>query len=916
MARMLTSALPYLAVALPVGVYAAAVSNTATVTVSSGSFDRVSSNDQVTHGSNVLAAITVANGSVSGANGASGATAVVNAFTGNTLNGTAAAPSNALLAIAHGSAVPTGLVFIPATGTVDVVPGTPAGTYSFDYRLCEALNPTNCQTGTITVGVVASAVTVAPATAGGVNGSTGSPSVLNVLTGATVNADPATPTNTILTLPAGTILSPGIGFDPATGTVSVAPATPAGTYSFDVLVCERLNPANCVTMPVVVTVANAGPVGVADSATMVRGNPVTIDVLANDSEPDGDRLTVTATSAPAHGTVTINADGTVTYTPVDSYVGTDSFTYTVCDTAGQCVTETVSLIVHPSVSALNGVVYLDENADRTRSATDPRQPNWLVEIVRNGVVVATTRTDANGFYQIENLPLGSGYSVVFRHPTTGVAYGRTDGVTLNAGIVSVDLDRPIDPSGVAYDSVSRTPIEGVRVTMVDANGVPLPVGCFLDGSQQGQLTGSDGRYRIDLVPNGAPQCPATETRYRILITGPADTLPGLSTIILPEAGPFDPTGLSSPVSIGDGINAPQGSETTRHYYEFRLGSGDPDIINNHIPLDRANALAQMLVTKTSPKRTASIGELVPYTIVVRNPQAVTRTNVDVVDVMPAGFQYVANSGRVNAATRAPAITGRELNWRSLVVPANGSVTISLMLTPGAGVRDGDQVNLADSRDALSGRVLSNQGQATVRITPSPLFDCSEIIGKVFDDRNGNGYQDDGEPGVAGARVATVNGLLVTADQYGRYHISCAAVPNAQMGSNFILKLDPRSLPAGYNLTTENPRVVRVTRGKMVEIDFGVRGAELVTFELNDTAFAEGSNSLKPEWAAKLAALIETLKAQPSRLRLNYSGDGDAKEKLEQLAAQIAASWKDLGGKHELDIEWTTSPPKAAGGEGR
>ncbi len=814
-ARMLTSALPYLAVALPVGVYAAAVSNTATVTAPAGSFDRVSSNDQVTHGSNVLAVIVVADSNVSG-----------------------------------------------------------------------------------------------------VNGSTGSPSVLNVLTGATVNADPATPTNTILTLPAGSILPPGIAFDPATGTVSVAPATPAGTYSFDVMVCERLNPANCVTMPVTVTVANAGPVGAADSAVMVRGNPVTIDVLANDSEPDGDRLTVTATSAPAHGTVTINANSTVTYTPVDSYVGSDSFTYTVCDTAGQCVTETVSLTVHPSVSALNGVVYLDENADRTRSATDPRQPNWLVEIVRNGVVVATARTDANGFYQIGNLPLGSGYSVIFRHPTTGVAYGRTDGVTLNAGIVSVDLDRPIDPSGVIYDSIARTPIEGVRVIMVDANGVPLPVGCFLDGSQQGQLTGSDGRYRIDLVPAGAAQCPAGETAYRLVVTSPADVLQGRSTIILPTTGPFDPTGLANPQSIGDNINAPQGGESTRHYYDFRLGSGDPDIINNHIPLDRANALAQLIVNKTSPKRSASIGELVPYTIVVRNPQAVTRTNVDVVDIMPAGFQYVANSGRVNAATRAPAITGRELNWRSLVVPANGSVTISLMLTPGAGVRDGDQVNLADSRDTLSGRVLSNQGQATVRITPSPLFDCSEIIGKVFDDRNGNGYQDDGEAGIAGARVATVNGLLVTADQYGRYHITCAAVPNAQMGSNFILKLDPRSLPAGYNLTTENPRVVRVTRGKMVEIDFGVRGAELVTFELNDTAFAEGSNSLKPEWAAKLAALIETLKAQPSRLRLNYSGDGDAKEKLEQLAAQIAASWKDQGGKHELDIEWTTSPPKAAGGEGR
>jgi hypothetical protein len=102
-----------------------------------------------------------------------------------------------------------------------------------------------------------------------------------------------------------------------------------------------------------------------------------------------------------------------------------------------------------------------------------------------------------------------------------------------------------------------------------------------------------------------------------------------------------------------------------------------------------------------------------------------------------------------------------------------------------------------------------------------VFDCSELLGKVFEDTNRNGYQDEGEPGVPGARVATVNGQLVTTDQFGRYHIACAAVPDARIGSNFVLKLDTRSLPLGWEPTTDNPRSIRLTRGKFGELNFGV-----------------------------------------------------------------------------------------------
>jgi uncharacterized repeat protein (TIGR01451 family) len=365
------------------------------------------------------------------------------------------------------------------------------------------------------------------------------------------------------------------------------------------------------------------------------------------------------------------------------------------------------------------------------------------------------------------------------------------------------------------------------------------------------------------------------------------------------------TGLVSG-SVVVNFAAPQAGDDTRYFYNFRLASGDPDVIHNHIPLDRAAALNPLVITKTSARRTANVGDLVPYTIVVRNTQNIARNAVDIVDLMPAGFKYVINTGRIGTDTVAPVANGRELNWRNLNLPSNGSLTISLVLTVGSGVNDGDYVNIATGRDAMSGRLVSNEGQATVRVTPSPLFDCGEIIGKVFDDRNGNGYQDDGEPGLAGARVATVNGLLITADQYGRYHVTCAAVPNARIGSNFILKLDPRSLPSGFQITTENPRVVRLTRGKITELNFGATLQKAITLELTADAFEADGTAVKQQWEAKLQELITGLQAKPLIVQLHYTAvlidDVRGDERLKALTEHIQQLWRKAGEDRALLIE--------------
>jgi uncharacterized repeat protein (TIGR01451 family) len=81
--------------------------------------------------------------------------------------------------------------------------------------------------------------------------------------------------------------------------------------------------------------ANSPPVANADTASTAEKTAVTINVLTNDIpgpvEDSGQTLTVTTVGAPANGTTTLNANGTITYSPTGAFNGTDSFVYTICD---------------------------------------------------------------------------------------------------------------------------------------------------------------------------------------------------------------------------------------------------------------------------------------------------------------------------------------------------------------------------------------------------------------------------------------------------------------------------------------------------------------------------------------------------------------------------------------------------------
>ena len=97
--------------------------------------------------------------------------------------------------------------------------------------------------------------------------------------------------------------------------------------------------------PVTPPPENGPPDAVDDTTVTDYQTPVNVTVLGNDSDPDGDALTVVDNSEPSNGSAVLNEDGTFTYTPDDGFTGTDSFTYTITDGNGGEDTATVTIEV-------------------------------------------------------------------------------------------------------------------------------------------------------------------------------------------------------------------------------------------------------------------------------------------------------------------------------------------------------------------------------------------------------------------------------------------------------------------------------------------------------------------------------------------------------------------------------------------
>jgi len=605
----------------------------------------------------------------------------------------------------------------------------------------------------------------------------------------------------------------------------------------------------------------------------------------------------------------------------------------------------------PGSASLNGWVWHDANFNNTMESGELALAGWTAELYLNGGLVGTVATGTDGSYHFSGVTPNTGtaiqYELRFRAPgaaantamlgwcssafTNGMQ--RISNIVAGSGAVLQDLNLPLTPNGVVYNSIMRTPVAGATLVMVQAASMTSLAGsCFNDPAQQGQVTPSSGHYKFDLNFSDA-SCPSGG-EYLIQVTPPASGfMAGVSKLLRPYDSTASFSVPACPGSAADAVLgtpnfceaqdselAPAVSVTegkgTVYYLHITLDKAEPgygQIYNNHIAIDPTLDTA-VVISKTAGLVNVTRGQLVPYTITLSNNLGVTLTNLSVVDTFPLGFKYVAGSARLDGEKSEAVLNTRQIIWEIPHLSSKPEPTkITFLMIVGSGVSEGEYVNRAQVLNKTIGSVASGVAATTVRVIADPDLDCTDVIGKVFDDANANGYQDPGEKGLPGVRTVTARGLIATTDEYGRFHITCAVVPDQDRGSNFILKLDQRTLPTGYRVTSENPLVARATRGKMLRLDFGATIHHVVSMDIANGAFEPKSTKLRPQWQPRIDLLLKELRKAPSMLRLSYlaevEDEGLVKKRLEALKKEIAGKWDEgYPLTIETEIFWRLGAP--------
>lgn len=136
-----------------------------------------------------------------------------------------------------------------------------------------------------------------------------------------------------------------------------------------------------------------------------------------------------------------------------------------------------------------------------------------------------------------------------------------------------------------------------------------------------------------------------------------------------------------------------------------------------------------------------------------------------------------------------------------------------------------------------------------------------------------------ERGIPGVRIASVEGLLIETDQFGRYHLIGILGGGWEHGRNFVLKIDPATLPPGAVLTTDNPLLRRITPGVPVRFDWGVRlppglvpgASETVSMMIGTVMFAPGSAAITDKYQPAVDKMAEQVKGRRGEVAVSATG---------------------------------------------
>ena len=199
------------------------------------------------------------------------------------------------------------------------------------------------------------------------------------------------------------------------------------------------------------------------------------------------------------------------------------------------------------------------------------------------------------------------------------------------------------------------------------------------------------------------------------------------------------------------------------------------------------------------------------------------------------------------------------------------------------------------------RVERNSGDAAKGLTAAEPT-VERRVSKVED-----GYRVDyvianagvDERGIPGVRIATVEGLLVETDQFGRFHLVGVDGGRWERGRNFIMKVDPATLPPGSEFTTDNPLLRRITPGLPVRYDFGVKlppgliegGTEEVEMLMDEVIFAPGSAEVRARYLPAIEAMAEKVRQYKGGevvITANADSEGLAFDRANAVKAALLA----------------------------
>ncbi len=572
------------------------------------------------------------------------------------------------------------------TGFVGVLPSTPLGIYELEYRICEILNPENCDMAVASVIVSAASILATNDSYGPVNGYVGVSDIGNILANDLLNGAPVLIGEIALSVISAD--SP-LTIDVETGIIGVLPETASGNYSAEYQICEIINPENCNTAVVSVVVvaaqiiANNDDFGPVDGVTGVEnaGNILANDLL-NGQEPDAGDVVISIISNNFHSGIALNAGtGIISVAPLTPG-GVYTMGYQICEilNPNNCNQAITTLTINPFADLKiektidNLTPGFDTEVTFTLSVTN-NGPNTATGIVavdelRSGFTYLSDNSEGawdpdTGLWTIGDLATGTSVSIEI------VVTINSEGDFINTASVSGEQSDPnidnntsavnLDPDALADLSIEKT----LNNLTVDVNNNVI---FKLTAVNQGPGN-ANSVVVTDLLPDGYAY--VSHSGF------------GLYE---PETGLWDigslSNGQSETLDITARVNA-TGNYT--NVASIEANETDPDITNNS---DEATVfaipIADVAISKTVNQDFASIGTEVIFTITVNNLGPSEASDVVAVDLLSDGFTYISVTG---AGTYNPG----NGNWiiGTLENGATTSLQITALVNP-----DGDYTNTA------------------------------------------------------------------------------------------------------------------------------------------------------------------------------------------------------------------------------